>query len=149
MGYGEEIGRIVIPVNGDEDLLERIEGVFTEYSYSAVDVDPCWHSGTIVVSSTELNRIVAPRRELGIICRNNNIKNELAGTVASNENKFYYIDDMQTPELFALLESIDKDKTMAQYTRVLLYTISGLYQVIKSRQRTYYISAIDLYKPII
>ena len=55
MGYGEEIGRIVIPVNGDEDLLERIEGVFTEYSYSAVDVDPCWHSSTIVVSSTELN----------------------------------------------------------------------------------------------
>ena len=102
-----------------------------------------------IMSDNELNRIVAPRRELGIICRNNNIKNELAGTVASNENKFYYIDDMQTPELFALLESIDKDKTMAQYTRVLLYTISGLYQVIKSRQRTYYISAIDLYKPII
>ena len=101
------------------------------------------------MSDNELNRIVAPRRELGIICRNNNIKNELAGAVASNENKFYYIDDMQTPELFALLESIDKEKTMAQYTRVLLYTISGLYQVIKSRQRTYYISAIDLYKPII
>lgn len=55
MGYGEEVGRIVIPVNGDEDLLERIEGVFTEYSYGAVDVDPCWHSGTIVISSTELN----------------------------------------------------------------------------------------------
>lgn len=55
MGYGEEIGRIVIPVNGDEDLLERVEGIFTEYSYSAVDVDPCWHSGTIVVSSTELS----------------------------------------------------------------------------------------------
>ena len=55
MGYGDEVGRIVVPVNGDEDLLERIEGVFTEYSYGAVDVDPCWHSGNIVISSTELN----------------------------------------------------------------------------------------------
>lgn len=55
MGYGDEVGRIVIPVNGDEDLLEKVESIFTEYSYSAVDVDPCWHNDTIVVSSTELN----------------------------------------------------------------------------------------------
>ena len=55
MGYGEEVGRLVIPMYGDEDLLERVEGAFTEYSFGAVDVDPCWHGGTIVISSTELN----------------------------------------------------------------------------------------------
>ena len=55
MGYGDEVGRIVIPVNGDEDLLEKVEGAFSEYSYGAVDVDPCWHNSTIVISSTELN----------------------------------------------------------------------------------------------
>ena len=55
MGYGDEVGTIVIPVNGDEDLIEKVESAFSEYGYGSVDVDPCWHNSTIVISSTELN----------------------------------------------------------------------------------------------
>ena len=55
MGYGDEVGRIVIPVNGDEDLLEKVESAFTEYSYNAVDVDPYWHNGTIVIKYKKKN----------------------------------------------------------------------------------------------
>lgn len=55
MGYGDEVGRVSIPIDGDEDLLEKVEGAFSEYSYGAVDVDPCWHSNNIIISSTELN----------------------------------------------------------------------------------------------
>lgn len=90
--------------------------------------------------------ITVPRSELSIITKNTKIREELSTLSKANESRFYLIDDGYTPELARMIEDIDNSKIISKYTKTTLYTIDGLYQIVKTKGKGYYIALIDIYK---
>jgi len=90
--------------------------------------------------------ITVPRSELSIITKNNKIREELATLSEVNESRFYLVDDGYTPELARMIEDIDSSKIISKYTKTTLYTIDGLYQIVKTKGKGYYIALVDIYK---
>lgn len=94
----------------------------------------------------DLSGIYVPRKELSIITKNGKIREELAVLKEKNDARFYLVDDGYTPELARLIETVDAEKIISGYTKTTLYTIHGLYQIVKTKGKGYYIALIDIYK---
>lgn len=92
------------------------------------------------------DRMLVPRKELSVICANDGIKEELAVIKDKNEAKFFFINEEFTPELFSLLKEVDNVKILSNYSKITLFTITGLYQVVKTKDKGYYISLMELFK---
>lgn len=90
--------------------------------------------------------IYVPRKELSIVTRAKNIREELSSLEEKNESRFYLVDEGYTPELARLISKVDSLKIISGYTKTTLYTIDGLYQIVKTKGKGYYIALIDIYK---
>lgn len=94
----------------------------------------------------DLSGIYVPRKELSIITKNKKIRDELAVLKEKDDSRFYLVDEGYTPELAKMIESVDAEKIISGYTKVTLYTIHGLYQIVKTKGKGYYIALVDIYK---
>ena len=81
----------------------------------------------------DLSGIYVPRKELSIITKDSRIRGELSSLQERNESRFYLVDEGFTPELSRLIEDVDARKIISGYTKITLYTIDGLYQIVKTK----------------
>ena len=94
----------------------------------------------------DLSGIYVPRKELSIITKDSRIRGELSSLQERNESRFYLVDEGFTPELSRLIEDVDARKIISGYTKITLYTIDGLYQIVKTKGKGYYVALVDIYK---
>lgn len=91
------------------------------------------------------NELTIPLRELSITTTNKDILAELA-SIEKENSSFFYIDKNYAVSLSDLLETLNAKVTFENYSKITLFTYTGLYQVVRNKNNRYYINSLKLFK---
>jgi len=87
----------------------------------------------------------APIKELIAITVDANVLADIVKLKNDNSKEFFYIDRVYTPIIHDTIEELDRLYTIQSYGRLLLYTYDAMYMIIKTKNKGYCISNINIY----
>lgn len=88
----------------------------------------------------------APIKELIAVTENANLLADITKLRGDDSKEFFYIDRIYTPVIHDTISELDRLYTIQTYGRLLLYTYDAMYMVIKTKNKGYCISNINIYK---
>lgn len=88
----------------------------------------------------------APIKELIAVTEDAAILSDITKLRGDDSKEFFYIDRMYTPTIHDTISELDRLYTIQTYGRLLLYTYDAMYMIIKTKNKGYCISNINIYK---